>query len=740
MSGRAVNEDASLMKVTPEMSATESLVAEHLDQLPPKISLFKELAHNLLKRESRFIVDVDIGGTFTDAIVFRKDHLELFKVETTPHDMSLCVRQVLEQALKAFGEPDLASLLRKTEAVRLSTSISTNTLLERKGQRCGVLLTAGWRNRYLSQPCFTSHPSSIVYSEDVLEIREREGLPAITRGDSDLEDEVALNVGTLLDQGVTFIVVSLFESEKYPDKEETVKKIIQKYYPRHFIRSAPVLKASQVSKSSDYILRTNTAVANAYCHRPLAFHYYRVEEFLRSQGFIHPILVVNVSGGTTRIAKTKAIQTINSGAAASICGVSLVAQQQRQDNVVSIDLGGTSTEIGLVYKGTIVGTHPSLLNNVSLDISFPVLATLAVGGGSIAMVNHENEILLGPQSAATFPGPACYDLGGAEPTLTDAFLVLGYIDENYYLGGSKRIKLQAAREVLMRMIGSKLGISCEEAALKIKDKALEVIGNGIRNAVGDRPLDLTKTPLFALGGAGGCLGVQLADSLGMPYVHVFRYGAMFGAFGSSKMNIMHVYETKTALELLPHKSGEDNVCRTINGAVADLQRIAYKDMRGEGFGAEEIRFELELEITDGAAHASCDIRLETPFLWPPRDLAYLIDTAQKSFKNKSDGLEGNEAWVSRIRVKAFGSIPHYEYVPYEGGDMHDLAPKGSRKIYSGNNRMVEAAVYEWDSIPVPSALEGPVILESPETTVCVPQRKRITFCEDRSGIVLSREM
>ena len=700
----------------------------------PTASYNKIIGHN-----RNYVLDVDIGGTFTDAVVCAKGRPEFFKVETTPHDMSLCIKQVLEKALEIFDEADITAFLGKTEIIRFSTSISTNLLIESKGQRCGLLLSAGWRDRFLKQLDFLEGGYSIISEDDVFEINGDIG-PFIDGAlKHSVENEVAEQVGVLLEQGVNSIIISLFRAETHPKKEQRIREIIHKYYLPHYIRSVPVLLGSQISRTSDYMLRTYSAIVNAYCHRPIALHYFRVEEFLRQQGFPRAILAVNVTGGTTRIANTLPIQTVNSGAAASVYGVSFFIHKSKQQSAISIDLGGTSTEIGLVHDGEVRNVYPLAISGVPLDLSFPVLASIGIGGGSIATVDKKGRFHVGPRSAGAFPGPACYDIGGSKPTLTDALLVLGYLNQDYFLGGTKRLSLRAAQEIFDREICRSTGLTCEEAARRVKDKAVEIIGAGIRAAVKDIDFDDdSQIPLFALGGAGGCLGSHIADFLGLAQTYILRHGSVSGAFGSGKMDIVHVYESPTHFDVLQHETEETEICQQINRSVSDLQHVAFKDMRGEGFSAEDLDFRLELELTDCSSRILGSVELSTPFIFPPHDLDFLRNLARAKYTDLSAQQE-DAFCVSRIRLKAIGIMPQSGYFQDRSKKTSQVVPKGSRPFYSGDGDWTKAAVYDWDCLTASSIFKGPLILESPDTTVFVPSGKQLIVDETLTGIIQEEE-
>lgn len=681
----------------------------------------------------KFVLDIDIGGTFTDAIVAGHDLAEFFKVDTTPHDLSHCLQDVFERAIATLGLPDLRRFLQRAQVMRLSTSLSTNTLVERKGARCGLMVTKGWGERYLSQPLSARSSFPLIYDNMVVEIDGEIGTE-LDPWPRTLEDEVRENVQILVERGATIIVVSLFVADSSPERERQVKNLITRYYPRHFLGSVPILLGSQVSSSPDFLTRTNTALLNAYCNGAMSGRLYQIEEFLRNHGYTGRLLVVHSSGGSARTAKTKAIQTINSGSAAGIFGVSRVSKSYDLKNIISLDAGGTSTEIGILQNGEIVHSSPAEMQHLPLDLSLPVASTLGIGGGSIIRIDRDGELSVGPDSAGAFPGPACYDLGGTKPTLTDAYLVLGYLDENYFLGGRRRIKKDIATRVITEKLANQMGLSCEEAALKSKYKAVEIIAAEIGGQIGPRGLSPADFSLVAIGGGGGCLGADLATYLGMRETYLFRQGAVFGAYGSSGMDIMHLYETSVDLPVFHDRASRSEICQQLNSTVASLQRTAFKDMRGEGFSPEEVRFELEIELNCGASETPIRISLPNPFIWPARDWATLVQYASEKIGSRKV-LEDCHASIAKIFLRGLIDVPHAAMVPPNAAAIGNDAYKGRRQIYLGRETSVDASVYEWNLLSVPAVIFGPAIIESQDTTVVVPPHMTIRFDAEYNGVI-----
>jgi N-methylhydantoinase A len=683
-----------------------------------------------------FVIDVDVGGTFTDAIISSNSGSLVLKVETTPHELSQCLRDALERSVKALDVPDLKALLAASQVVRLSTSLSTNSLVEGRGTQCGLIVPRGRGSPYVSQ-LLRSEVSDLRLVQDMI------SEVTCTEADSgsnallSLEDELRQAVQTLVERGASTIVVSLTGAD-FAEAEQRVKRIITKYYPRHFIGSLPILLSSQISSSPNFPERTNTALLNAYCHRAMAAHFYQIEDFLRTEGYKRPLLVVHCNGGSARVAKTRAILTINSGAAAGVFGVSRIAKAYDLDRVVSIDVGGTTTEIGVLHAGEIDYTACVSDHDMQLDVDRPVAVTLGLGGGSVARLGRSAQIALGPQSAGAFPGPACYGLGGTAPTLTDAYLVLGYLDEHYYLGGVRQISRERAVRAVRDALSDPLSLSCEQAALHVKNQALKIVGEGIRSVAKKVEVPLHELTLVAVGGAGGCVGPDLLLNLGMNRMCFFRHGAVFGAYGSSAMDVLHLYEHRLDMPCFGDIGLADRSSRTVNTIVSEIQRVACKDMQGEGFRVEEIRFEVEAELVPSNGSRPFRIAFPSPFLWASEDWPVLAERAAVKL-----GDDEPAAWeqvrLARLLVKARAYVPRARRAGATSVTSIQKHPreayKGTRAIYGDWGAWIQCPVYQWDLLSVPQTMVGPVILESSDTTVVVPPGTVLDLDQDFNGFI-----
>lgn len=496
-----------------------------------------------------YTADLDVGGTFTDGFFTDGAEHRTAKVLTTPHDLTDCFLACLAEGASRFGVP-LREFLRDCVVVRLSTTLGTNTMIQRRGPAVGVIVERG-------------HEEDL-YGEGPAAARELFLRPEMVVGiGSPLDDEeVLLAARTLVNLGARMIAVSLPD----PEAERALRAVVLERYPAHYLRSIPLQLSHEVSHSADDHTRTNTVALNAYLHGELARGLFHADDLVRDNGLTRPLLVVHASGGCARVAKTVAVQTLSSGPAVAVNGVAAMAGLLGEDNVVTADMGGTSLDVAVLQGATPAVVESPWMAGVQLAVPMIETESLGAGGGSIARV-ADGEVQVGPQSAGSAPGPACYDKGGMEPTVTDANLVLGFIDPDRFLGGRMTLNRKRAEDAIARRVGRALESPTEDVAMAIRSRVNQSMATLMASRLGD-PSAFT---LFAFGGGGPLHGCGMAELIGIRRVVGFPFGSVFSAFGSSTADVRHSY------------SGADERA---------LRRQAELDMRGEGFPATEVRHQV----------------------------------------------------------------------------------------------------------------------------------------------------
>jgi N-methylhydantoinase A/oxoprolinase/acetone carboxylase beta subunit len=658
-------------------------------------------------------VDIDIGGTLTDGIFVDGQKIVCAKVDTTPHDLTICLFDCLTQGATQLGYRDVDLFLEHVDLIRWSTTITSNVLAELRGPRIGLLTSRGHEKDLYGKDKRSVVMGRIVSERDVI------GMDA---GASDAE--VMNAVRSLLETGVRRICVSFQGAHRTPEQEVRIKKIAEQQYPDHFLGSVPVLAGSDISKSSDDMTRTYCALINAYTHGALAATLFKAEDDLREvHHYAGTFLVSHINGGVSGIAKTKAIDTIESGPILGIHGSAHLAKVYGANEVLALDVGGTTAKVSVLRNTIPVQVKPSDFFGIPVEISLPYLRSIALGGGSVVKAcakGTQPEISLGPESMGSFPGPACYGLGGEKPTLTDAFVAAGLINPDYFLGGAKPISLEAARQTIAQFVATPLGQSVEDASRLVIDRAFEMVAEAVAHAGKDLGQDFSGYTLFAYGGNGGLIACNVAEKVGLKEVRFFSLGPVFSAFGSSVSDISHVYERSLQLTSL---SAEE--MKRLAEALADIKAEGHRDLLGEGIQPTGIEYLAELE-TSRPNQPSVAVPCPLDALLDSNKIKALLDTALGSTK---------DAFVVdllRVQIKKAMAKPSLVEKPMRGADSSH-ARKGKRQVDWGSKNG-EALLYTWEALQPGNLVEGCAVLEGASSTFFVPENWTLKM--DRFGNAL----
>ncbi len=664
----------------------------------------------------KFTIDIDNGGTFTDGFFTDSGHIEWVKVDTTPHDLTVCFLKCIEEGAAKFGLT-VPQLLHQTEVIRFSTTHATNTLLQRSGPRLGLIVTTGFEESLYSPAAKSPALDFIVPAGMVIGI------------DSPVDrDQVRLAIRSLLGRGSRIIVVSLYRAHLDPTNELKIRQIADNDYPKHYLGAVPLLLSSEVSTTDD-VSRTNVALLNAYFHPDMVRFLYKAEDEVRKLGYRKPLLIMHADGGVARVAKTTAIMTHNSGPSAGVLGTTYMSRLYHLPYVASMDIGGTSADISLVINGQHGYKHEGMLENLPVKLPSIEVYPVAAGGGSISRPISKQKIKVGPDSAGAMPGPACYGLGGTEATSTDACVVLGYIDPDYFLGGKRKLDAGLAREVITSNLAKPLGISVEACGLLVTEAMEDICARDINNLIKAGGYNPGEFVLFSFGGAGSIYCCGIADKVGIPKVYVFRFSSVFSAFGSSCADVLHTYESLVKMSL--KRQGGSSQIERFNKVVKGLMDSVLMDMRGEGFPPEKVSFSLELEVTSKKVTSAMEspvVRLEGT-----QDIGRILDTFTR--QNSLDHID--EVSILLFRLRATSPAAHPVLATHDFvGKSPDKALKGYREVYwkDGSKR---TSIYGQQKLECGNIVTGPAIIESDDTTILIPQRKKYTVDNLLNGIIES---
>src|SRR6267154_2463049 len=472
----------------------------------------------------------DIGGTFTDVAAFdeRTGKLTFGKALSTPHHLVEGITAGVEKAGTAYAAAGL---------FLHGTTIAINTILERTGAKTALVITEGFRDIYeigrINRPdaynlFFRKHEPLV---ERALRFEAKERILADGEIDIALDESEIAALGARLDAlGIEATAVLFLNCYRNPDHEARAKRIIEANHPGMFVSAS-----HELSQEYREFERCSTVVANAYIGPKVRRYIGEIDEHIRDAGFGGAFLIVQSTGGLYEAdqARSQCIRMLESGPAAGVIGTQALCRTLKIDNAIAFDMGGTTAKAGVIYQGEALTTGTALLGGydkaLPVQIAMMDIFEVGTGGGSIARV-VDGGLRVGPQSAGAAPGPACYGLGGTEPTITDANLVLGRLAGDRFLGGEMRLDLPAAKEAIGR-IAKSLHLEVTEAADGILRIATTTMSYAVKGVTTERGLDAGQFALVAYGGAGPLHAVAVAREIGIRRVIIPRAPGLFSAFG-----------------------------------------------------------------------------------------------------------------------------------------------------------------------------------------------------------------
>ena len=706
-------------------------------------------------------VEIDIGGTFTDCYVRLEDREVWCKARTTPFDLSQGMSRAIHDAAVHLGVSK-EELLSRAEILRYSTTLAMNKLIERKGPRLGMIMTEGFEDTVLigrasqwsdgipfkaqRNIAGADKPAPIIPKHLTVGVKERVDYRGEVLRPLD-EDHFLAQLDALVDAGVRGFVVSLLWSFMNPVHEQRIRELIEREYNETYLGSMPVFLASEVSPRKFEYTRTTMTILNAYLHQSMYEELIGIGQELRRGGYQNPLMMVHNTGGMASVFRSAAVQTYNGGPVAGLMGSSALGRTYGYKNVVVTDMGGTSFDIAMVVEGsTRFYKFAPTIDRWTVDATILDSRSIGSGGGSIARVDAllGDRLEVGPDSAGSIPGPAAYDQGGREPTVTDADLVLGYLSPERFHGGQLKLNQRRAERAIRDRVASPLGIDVPEAALLIKRVIDARMGAEIYKETVLKGYDPRDFVIFAAGGAGPVHCCGYAESAGMSKVVVFPFSSAFCAYGSSTMDVVHVYERSRRFPLLTAVGGywlEDY--DGFNSVVEGLRELAYRDFAGEGFDPDQVRFALELDMKFGGQLNVKRVASPVERVGSESDMRALYAAFEREFSEAYSPLGLNPD--AGVEIEAFvlkASLPQRHTdrplaAPRNGGAA--LTPTGYRDaLFAAEPGWVQTPLYEMERLAPGDQLPGPALIDSDDTTVVVAPGWSCAV-DERSGIVLSQD-
>jgi N-methylhydantoinase A len=664
-------------------------------------------------------VGIDVGGTFTDLVaVDDRGRVTLAKAASTPPDPSLGVMEGLDLLAEALGR-GTAALLAETERIVHGTTVATNALLERKGARVGMLTTEGHRDviemrEGLKDDRYNLRmPPPVPLVPRALRIGVRERLrfdgTAATRLD---RRSLEAGIRTLGRAGVEAVAVCYLHSYRDARHEQATREALRRLLPEAYVS----LSSEVLPQVKEYE-RFCTTVVNAYVGPALAVYLERLADRLRAAGYGGEVLIMQSHGGVAPVTESArlAAGAVLSGPAGGLAGSRYCARLLEEGNLITFDMGGTSTDIALLVDGepqltgdkTVAGTKVAL---PSIDIH-----TLGAGGGSIAHVDAGGILHVGPESAGADPGPACYGRGGTAATVTDANVVLGYLDPDNFLGGRTRLEPERARRAI-EAVAARLGTTPTAAAEGVHRVVNTNMAEGIRLVSVRRGADPRRFALLAFGGAAGLHVTEVARMLEITRVVVPRVAAVLSAWG--------MLATDLRYELVRTHVGEAR-----HVGMPELRRL-FDELEAEGrrrlgafAGTVAVRRAVDMRY--GEQIFEIGVPLDGLDLAAPDAMAGVVEHFHRRHEELyTYSARDQDVVLVNARLAVVGELPTLPAEPVLERAA-SVAPAKHRRIHLG--QWVEVPVYDLDAMRPGLELKGPAIFESATTTVLAREGERVSL-------------
>jgi N-methylhydantoinase A/oxoprolinase/acetone carboxylase beta subunit len=612
------------------------------------------------------LINIDNGGTLTDVCVLKDNNFYSTKTLTTPYDLSKCFFDGLKIVSKeVYGQEDITRLLAEAENIRYSTTQGTNAIVERKGPKLGMVIKKN--NDNLIKLMQEKDPDLFTF----LVADRVEEIDLADLNDEELATETATTITRLTASGANRIVVC-FDNEDATKCESQFKRIAFDNYPRHLLGAVPMLFASELAEDISGNRRGWTALVNSFLHPAMESFLYNAENRLREYRTKNPLLIFRNDGDASRVAKTIALRTYSSGPRGGMEGVKEFSKQYSLNNVVSMDIGGTTTDIGQVINSHVSESRHGNVEGVPISFGLCEISSPGVGGSSILSVNGKN-IQVGPESVGAVPGPASFGRGGKESTMTDVNLLMGLLDPKTFFGGGLKLDIDRARAAIDQNIASQLGITSDEALIKLRDAYDAKVSYELTEfaKVSD------ETVLLAFGGAGPMSACGVADKSGIETIFIPKTAAVFSAYGIGSCDIGQSYSA-----VLKKFDNE-----TLEVAYNNLAEKAQRDMFAEGYSAGE--YDISAQIvgfkgTDETAHELTGKAI-FPKALSNSDAAILEFSARKKLRVDSN----KKVKISQSSVATKSSV---RSIFGDNQEWNDLPVYEVNKMKSGNHSIGPAVI------------------------------------------------
>lgn len=682
----------------------------------------------------RYIVGIDVGGTFTDcSIIDEAGHIFIDKSFTTPTNPGLGMVNALQNVTSALGL-SVNDVLRNARAVAIGTTSITNKLVTRGGAKVGLITTKGHEDAvFVGRILAKTEGLSEADRSDALAWSKTEPLVSrnLTKGINERidfegtilaaldEKEVLRVVKEMIESGVEAIAVCLLWAFINPAHEKRIRELVQENYPDIY-----VALGSEVAPVIGEYERANATILSAHLGA-LAKHEMAVTRtLLSSRGLEKPFLVMQTNGGCMwdDEAGSAPLNLIASGPVGGIIGTSKLGERMGYSNIIATDMGGTTFDVGMVIDGSPILADIAVHDRIRMALPHVEVVSIGAGGGSIAWVDDATGLLhVGPQSAGSVPGPVAYDNGGEEPTVTDADIVLGRIDPARFFNGRKALNREKAEAAIKSRVADKLGCDVYTAAKGILDIVDSRMGDLIRKLTIERGMDPRDFVMFSYGGAGPMHVGAYSMDVGIPLAVIAPQAAVFSALGIASSDVVRVYTHSHPLRS-PFDPAQINdlLTKLEESAKRDLSARAMPEAATTFARSVEMRFrhqvhQIKVAIPDGQITTAVLQNLQDRF----------VELYEQSF---GAGTSVAQAGFEMLTFNVIATTRHGEINHAQseaGGEDATAAKVSSRQVYFEEG-FVDTPVYDHTKLRAGNKIVGPAIIEGQNTTLPLHPGQTVT--------------
>lgn len=667
-----------------------------------------------------FRVGVDIGGTFTDCVVIdKKGVIYSFKELSTPKDPSIGLYNVINKAAENFGKT-LYEFLSEVDLFSHGTTVATNTLLTGTGARTGLILTKGFRDTLEMRRAHKENiwdlylpiPPPLVLRYLRLGVSERVNYKGEIIEPLVKEDVEKIGEKFKKEKVEAVAICTLF-SYLNNTHERQIREILQEKLPDAFVSIS-----SEVLPQIREYERMSTTVANAYVGPKLTVYLSNLEKKLKNDGLSRAFYVTASNGGvmTSNTAIRHASATLLSGPAAGAVGAIFFSNLLEQPNIILMDMGGTSFDVTLIDNGKVTLTMEGEVAGYRIAKPMIDINTIGAGGGSIAWIDKGRMLKVGPKSAGSDPGPVCYDMGGIEPTVTDANLILGYLNKDYFLGGEMKVNYPKTYNIIEEKIAQPLGMSVEEAAYGIYKIINQNMADATKVVSVQRGHDPREFSLISAGGACSIHAGKIAEEIGSTKIIVPQSASVFCALGMLETDIK-LDNVNNFRAFIPGIDLDE-----FNRVIGEAENKALEELFEEGVEKERASLLRFLDMRYVGQHHEVTIEIPNDCSIEERHLKEITETFHKAHeKLYTYSTPETPLEIINLRITAVG---HVDKTGLFEGQIEEKDPtfafKNKRKVYFEEyGKFVDTPVYDRAKLKSGNLIEGPAVIEERITTIIV---------------------